>query len=190
MEPCKVHGQIHIQLWCSVHKHLTQYRDMRGVMLSLWRQIKNYIHRSEMSTWRKDKSCYHRRAILVSCWSFMSLQLIRSCQEGYQLVTVCTHDSFIVLPHGPISHSANQSLPYPINAEHLASKRKVSILYVIDLTPSRTELSVSHTGGRRSTNSVTAPGRYQRIRSAEIAQLIRVQGRWPWGQEYESWSLP
>ena len=33
------------------------------------------------------------------CCSFTPKQHLRSYQNGYQLVPVCTHDSFIVLPH-------------------------------------------------------------------------------------------
>ena len=39
---------------------------------------------------------------MVCCWSFTSLQHLRSYQEGYQLVTVCTHGEFIVLLHWEI----------------------------------------------------------------------------------------
>ena len=58
-----------------------------------------------------------------------------------QTVTLCTHGNFIVLPHREPGHQhddrishlfilswrqANQSLPYPNNAEHLARKWQVS----------------------------------------------------------------
>ena len=39
---------------------------------------------------------------LVSCWNFTSLQHLRSHQDGHWLVTVRTHDNFIVLPHWEI----------------------------------------------------------------------------------------
>ena len=66
-----------------------------------------------------------------------------SCQDEYQLVTMHMHSNFMVLPqwetdHDLISHSvalcwhwANQSLPYPYNAEHLAWKCQVSIFKLL-----------------------------------------------------------
>ena len=73
-------------------------------------------------------------------WSFTSWQHLRSFNDGYRLVTVCTQCDFIVLPHceprppQPWSHSvtlcwhwANQSLPHYNNAECLARKQQVSI---------------------------------------------------------------
>ena len=36
---------------------------------------------------------------LVGCWRFTSRQHLRSYQDGYWLVTVCTHSDFIVLPY-------------------------------------------------------------------------------------------
>ena len=91
------------------------------------------------------------RSTFVSCWSLTSCQNLRSYQEGYQLVTVHTHDDFIALSHWetrppapwpgitlsyiiltlsqPVLDNewANQSFPYPNNAERLARKQQVSI---------------------------------------------------------------
>ena len=73
-----------------------------------------------------------------SCWCFTPLQHLRLCQIEYQLVTVHTHGDSTVMAtgksehwhHVPISHSitlswywANQSLPYPNNAECQARTR-------------------------------------------------------------------
>ena len=44
---------------------------------------------------------------LLNCWSFMSMQHIRSYQDRYRLVTVCTHGDFIVLPHREIRQLAS-----------------------------------------------------------------------------------
>ena len=84
------------------------------------------------------------QVLFVLRCSFAFCQHLRSYQDGYRVVTVCTHNIIIVLPKWEtmlantmnlISHSitlswhlANQSLSYPINAEHLARKRQVSIL--------------------------------------------------------------
>ena len=40
--------------------------------------------------------------VLVCCWSFTSLQHLRSSQDRYWLVTVHTHCNVIVLPHWEI----------------------------------------------------------------------------------------
>ena len=85
--------------------------------------------------------------MFVCC--FTSKQHLRSYQNGYWLMTVCSHGDFIVLTYWDTSHQqalwpdipvtlfwhwANQSLPYPNNAEHLARKRQVPIWYIIGLT--------------------------------------------------------
>ena len=74
------------------------------------------------------------------CCCFTSYQHLRSDQDRTRIVTVMhTHGNFMVLPHwdtrpqdpwpDPFSwHWANQSLPYPNNAERPASKWQVSIL--------------------------------------------------------------
>ena len=68
------------------------------------------------------------------CCCFTSQQHLWSYQYGYRLVTLRIHDDFIVQHHDLISHSvklswywANQSLPYPSNAKHLARKGQGSI---------------------------------------------------------------
>ena len=75
---------------------------------------------------------WHSR--LVGYWSFTSWQRLRSYQDGYQPLTVHTHSDFIVLSHWKISpwapiswHGANQSLPYPTNAERQTRKQQISI---------------------------------------------------------------
>ena len=79
----------------------------------------------------------------VSClfWGFTSYWHLRSYQDGHWLFIVYTHGEYIVLPKSknqaatPMTpsvtlsgHWANQSLPYPKNAEWLARKLKVPIL--------------------------------------------------------------
>ena len=44
-------------------------------------------------------SVSHVPTTLVSCWGFTCWQHLRSHQDGYRLVIVCTHGDFIVLPH-------------------------------------------------------------------------------------------
>ena len=55
---------------------------------------------------------------LVDCWSFTSLQHLRSYQDGYRLVAVCTSGYFIVLPHRKSSQShypdTKLTSPWPI----------------------------------------------------------------------------
>ena len=103
----------------------------------------------------------------------MSWQHVKSYQDGYRLVTLCTHGDFICWHTAKsgcqyqvqISYSvalssywANQSLPYPINTECLTRKRKISMIYIsqwFDLT--RNWTPISRTQGSRSTNSVIVP---------------------------------
>ena len=85
--------------------------------------------------------------IWVTCWNFTSWHYLRPYHNEYRLVTVCLKCDFIVLPYWetwppapwsdiPLNHItltlANQSLPYPNNAKHLATKQQVSIFKSLD----------------------------------------------------------
>ena len=71
---------------------------------------------------------------MIGFWSSTSWQQLGSYQDEYQLLTVCTRDNFVVLPHwetrSPAPYLdillwANQSLSYLNNAEHLARKQQI-----------------------------------------------------------------
>ena len=66
---------------------------------------------------------------LVGCWRFSSWQHLRSYQDGYRLVTMCTYHqcrSPAPWPDIPLSHLI-LCLPYANNAERLARKWQVLI---------------------------------------------------------------
>ena len=73
---------------------------------------------------------------LVGFWTLTSRQYLSSYQNGYQLVTMCTHGDFIVLPHWetrppaptPTHSSWHWAVPYSSNAERLARKQQLSIV--------------------------------------------------------------
>ena len=116
-----------------------------------WRRpLKKYVRMTTCLTsnaqWYENQSALK---VSVNKTSFTFLLLLRvymlaTCQDGYRILTVHTYGECIVLPHWEtrppapwhdmISHSvtsschwANQSLPYPNNAEHQFRKRQVSI---------------------------------------------------------------
>ena len=70
---------------------------------------------------------------LLVCWAFTSWQHLMPHQDGYQLMTMCTHGAtplayqhaatmtpFPIKSFYPDTELTNQSLPYPSNAEHQA----------------------------------------------------------------------
>ena len=117
---------------------------------------------------------------------FQSLQHLRSYQDEYQLVRVCTHDDFIIivlpnweirpptpLPDIPLSHSIMKlSQPVLILTESWGMKWQVSTVCIIDLTQPGTELPISCMRGLRSINSTTAPGMHVCIYSTYLYVCI------------------
>ena len=101
-----------LQLSSICHHFLSQVvniKPLRKSPVNRWCSlvVKSMEHNSPIVKWETPHSPVHMNAVLylvvlICCWSFMSLQHLGSYKDGYWLVTVHTHDTFIMLPHWEI----------------------------------------------------------------------------------------
>ena len=100
----------HGEYWAAATHNSSYSTDVRGrvggncpLPLLWWRHLwsRSSVVSGNTSTWRSRVTLANLEAssIISCCWGFTSWQHLRSHQDGYWFVTMCTHSDFTVLPH-------------------------------------------------------------------------------------------